>query len=68
MPTDVMLTVGTILVGVITAIMVGFIPWAHRINTRLTRIEVRLELFTVHGPDDLREILGRIEKQMQAAK
>ena len=68
MSTDVMLTVGTILVGVITAIMVGFIPWANRINGRLTAIEVQLKFFTMHGPDDVREILNRIEKQMQAGK
>ncbi len=68
MSTDVMLTVGTILVGVITAIMVGFIPWAYRINGRLTAIEVQLKFFKTHGPDDVREILGRIEQRMQAAK
>ena len=68
MSQDVMLTIGTILVAVITAIMVGFIPWAYRINGRLTAIEVQLKFFTVHGPDDVREILGRIEKRMQAEK
>ncbi len=66
MSTDVMLTVGTILVAVITAIMVGFIPWAYKINGRLTAIEVQLKFFKSHGPDDVRQILDRIEKQMQA--
>ena len=64
MDTDVMLTIGTILVGIITAIMVGFIPWAYRINGRLTAIEVQLKLYSSHGPDDVREILRRIEKNM----
>lgn len=68
MSTDVMLTVGTILVGVITAIMVGFIPWAYRINGRLTAIEVQLKIFRSHGPDDVRAILGRIEKHMDASR
>lgn len=68
MPTDVMLTVGTILVGVITTLMVAAIPWAYKINGRLTSIEVQLQFFKEHGPDDVREILGRIEKQMKAAK
>ena len=68
MSTDVMLTIGTLLVAVITAIMVGFIPWAYKINGRLTAIEVQLKFFKMHGPDDDREILNRIEKQMQAAK
>ncbi len=66
MPTDVMLTVGVILVSVITAIMVAAIPWAYKINGRLTAIEVTLEFFKEHGPDEVREILDRIEKQMKA--
>jgi len=66
MPADVMLTVGTILVGVITAIMVAAIPWAYKINGRLTAIEVTLEFFKKHGPDEVRQILDRIEKQMKA--
>ena len=68
MNTDVMLTVGTILVGVITAIMVGFIPWAYKINGRLTAIEVQLKFFRLHGPDEVREILTRIEDLVLAKK
>ncbi len=49
MNTDVMLTVGTIMVTVITAIMVGLLPWAYGINGRLTKVEV---------------ILSRIEKKI----
>ena len=48
MSPDVLLTVGTILVAIITAIMVAFIPWAYKINGRLTRIEVQLEFFVNH--------------------
>ena len=66
MSNDVMLTVGVILVSVITAIMVAAIPWAYKINGRLTAIEVTLEFFKEHGPDEVREILDRIEKQMKA--
>lgn len=65
MSTDVLLTIGTVLVAVITAIIVGFIPWAYRINGRLTSIEVEMKFFRKHGPDDVRDILDRIEKQMQ---
>lgn len=43
MSQEVILTIGTILVAIITAIMVGFIPWAYKINGRLTAIEVKLE-------------------------
>ena len=68
MSTDVILTIGTLLVAVITAIMVGFIPWAYRINGRLTSIEVQLKFFKIHGPDDVREILGRIEKKIGVDK
>ena len=64
MSTDVLLTIATILVAVITAIMVGFIPWAYRINGRLTAIEVHVKLFSTHGPDEVREILRRIEQKM----
>jgi hypothetical protein len=58
MSTDVMLTVGTIMVGIITAILVAFIPWAYKINGRLTSIEVQLKAVT---SDDVRQILRRIE-------
>ena len=64
MDTDVMLTIGTILVGIITAIMVSVIPWAHRVTSRLTRIETQLKLFSTHGPDEVRAILRRIEQKM----
>ncbi len=64
MDADVMLAIGTILVGIITAIMVSIIPWANRISSRLTAIEVQLKLFSTHGPDEVREILRRIEKKM----
>ena len=64
MSTDVLLTVGTILVAIITAIMVAAIPWAYKINGRLTAIEVTLEFFKEHGPDEVREILDRIEEKM----
>lgn len=66
MSQDVLLTVGTILVAVITAIMVGFIPWAYKINGRLTSIEVQIKFFKVHGPDDVRAILNRIEQRLDA--
>jgi len=66
METDVLLTVGTILVAIITAIMVGFIPWAYKINGRLTAIEVQLQFFSQHGAEDVRDILGRIEKKIRA--
>ena len=65
METDVLLTVGTILVAIITAIMVAFIPWAYKINGRLTSIEVQLEFFKQHGPNDLRDTLDRIEEKMR---
>ena len=63
-----MLTVGTILVGVITAIMGAAIPWAYKINGRLTAIEVQLKFFREHGPDEVRQILGRIEELVKTDK
>ena len=65
MSTDVLLTIGTILVAVITAILLGLIPWAYRINGRLTTIEVQLEFFKAHGPNDVRDVLDRIEKRLK---
>jgi hypothetical protein len=56
MDTHVMLTIGTCLVGIITAIMVGFIPWAYRINGRLTANEVQLKFVL--------EALRSIEKKI----
>ncbi len=48
MSTDVLLTVGTIMVTIIAAIMVGLVPWGYKINGRLTRIEVSMEFFKEH--------------------
>ena len=48
MSTEVLIAIGVILVSIITAIMVAFIPWAYKINGRLTRIEVQLEFFVNH--------------------
>ena len=73
MSTDVLLTIGTILVAIITAIMVGFIPWAYRINGRLTSIEVEMKFFRVewskpNGASEVREMLGRIENRLTENK
>lgn len=65
MSTDVLIAVGTVLIGVITTIMMGFIPWAYKINGRLTSIEVQIKFFKTHGPDDVRAILDRIEKRLE---
>lgn len=48
MSTDVLLAIGTTLVGIITALLLCAIPWAYKINGRLTRIEVQLEFFVNH--------------------
>lgn len=64
MSTDVLLTVGTMLVAIITVILGAAIPWAYKINGRLTSIEVQLKFFKTHGPDDVRDILNRIEEQL----
>jgi len=64
MNTDVMLAIGTVMVTVITAIMSWGVSWAYKINGRLTAIEVQLKMFKLHGPDDVRQILGRIEKKI----
>lgn len=65
MSTDVLLTIGTILVAIMTAIMGAAIPWAYKINGRLTSIEVQLKFFLKHGPDDMRAMLDRIEQKMR---
>lgn len=57
MDTNVLLAIATVLVGIITAIMGAGIPWAYKINGRLTSIEVQLEFFKEHwgrklGEDD----------------
>ena len=48
MQTDVLLAIATVLVAIITAIMSAGIPWAYKINGRLTSIEVQLEFFKEH--------------------
>ena len=48
MSTDVLLAIGTTLVGIITALLLCAIPWAYTINGRLTSIEVQLEFFKEH--------------------
>jgi len=65
MNTDVMLTVGTIMVSIITAVMLGLIPWAYRVHGRLTKIEVHLDYLQKHGPVEVMQRLALIEGLVQ---
>jgi len=65
MNSDTSIAICTALIGIITAIMVGVIPWAMKITNRLTSIETKVEFFRKHGPSDVRTILDRIEKRLK---
>lgn len=71
MSTEVLLTLGTTCVGIITAVMLGFIPWAYKINGRLTSIEVQMkffreqvQVFRDHGPSDTHATLKTIMEHL----
>ena len=68
MDTDVMLAVGTVLVGVITTVMLALIPWAYTVNGRLTRIETELKFFRQQVPTDVASLLARIEKRLETER
>ena len=64
MNADILLSVGTVLVGVITTIMLALIPWAYTVGARLTRIETELKFFRGQVPNNIAGILDRIEKKL----
>ena len=71
MPNQVLMTLATTCVAIITAVMLGFIPWAYKINGRLTSIEVQMKffrdqvkLFKERGPADTQQTLEKIVKHL----
>lgn len=71
MSSEVLTTLITVFVGIITAVMLGFIPWAYKINGRLTSIEVQMKffreqvpVFKERGPSDTHEALQKIVKHL----
>ena len=66
MSIEVLLTIGTTFVAIITAVLIGFIPWAYKINGRLTSIEVQIKHIKETEYDEFKLTLNRIEQTLNS--